>query len=153
MYATQSLSELKSIADKLNIVPTGDKRSKQSWIAAIESALLSESMPELPTHAEQESIAVTADMKMAVTTEVESVTETVTTESITSEVGTKRGAATVFTALVVMVIVAIRAIVIGGYAIVQCGLYVVRLVGKYNPALDLWHQLQPQVEVLEPSYS
>ncbi len=35
-YATKSLSELKVLAAKFNAIPTGDKRSKQTWIAALE---------------------------------------------------------------------------------------------------------------------
>jgi hypothetical protein len=86
MYATKSLSELKAIAAELNIVPTGDKRSKAVWIAAIEAhALLSESMPKLPSHAEQEVIEIAADMVMAVTTSVESITESFTCEAIVTD--------------------------------------------------------------------
>jgi hypothetical protein len=36
-YATATLSELKAIATELKVTPTGDKRSKQSWIDAIKS--------------------------------------------------------------------------------------------------------------------
>jgi hypothetical protein len=36
-YFTATLSELKAIAAELKVTPTGDKRSKQSWIDAIES--------------------------------------------------------------------------------------------------------------------
>jgi hypothetical protein len=178
MYATPSLSELKAIAAELNIVPAGDKRSKQSWITAIEAALLSASMPELPSHAEQEVIAIAADMVMAVTTSVESITESVTTESITSEVGvtdyddisetianpelepatpidcgSKRGAVTVISALVIMVIVAIRAILIGGCAIARLAILFCSMFGKYNPDLDFWYQLQLRVKSPQLSYS
>jgi hypothetical protein len=36
-YATYSLAELKSTARELNIAPAGDRRSKQSWIDALEA--------------------------------------------------------------------------------------------------------------------
>jgi hypothetical protein len=163
MYVTPSLSELKAIAAKLNIIPAGDKRSKQSWINAIESAILSESMPELPTHAEQEAIAIAADMVMAVTTSVESITtgsitdkpEPVTAEdeSITSDVGTNRGAVTVISALVVMVIALVQAILIVGCEIVRMAILFGSMFGKYKPNLDLWHHLQLRVKSSQLSYS
>jgi hypothetical protein len=169
MYATTSLSELKAIAAELNIVPAGDKRSKQSWINAIEAALLSESMPELPSHAEQEAIAIAADMVMAVTTSVESITsevgvtdyvdlsETISAPELESDTpidyGAKRGAVTVISALVVMVIAAIRAILIGGCAIARLAILFGSMFGKYNPDLDFWYQLQLRVKSPQLSYS
>jgi hypothetical protein len=75
-YATQSLSALKVLAAEINATPTGDKRSKQTWIDAIQlaQAFAPAQMPseaeqaeiaadlwatgaELPSHAEQEAIA------------------------------------------------------------------------------------------------
>lgn len=35
-YATLTLSELKVLASENNVIPTGDKRSKQAWIDALE---------------------------------------------------------------------------------------------------------------------
>lgn len=167
MYATKSLSELKAIALELNIVPTGDKRSKQSWIDAIEAhVLLSESMPELPSHAEQEAIAIATDM--AITTESESITsevgvtdygdipETIAEselEPITPTVGSKRGASIVISALVVMVVAVIRAILIGVCTIARLAILFGSMFGRYNSDLDLWYQLQLRVKSPQPSYS
>lgn len=179
MYATASLSELKAIAAELNIVPAGDKRSKTVWIDAIEAhVLLSESMPELPAHAEQEAIAVATDLAMAITTESESITESVTTESITSDVGvtdygdipetiaeselepttpmgygTKRGASIVISALVVMAVALIRALLVGVCTIVRGAILIGSMFGKYDPDLDFWYQLQLRAKSPQPSYS
>ena len=79
-----SLSALKALAATLNAVPTGDKRSKQSWVAAIETAQSAETIdlnepmydpkpeaahimgdewitPETVSDVEMEQIAHTAD--------------------------------------------------------------------------------------------
>lgn len=152
MYATKSLSELKAIALELNVTPTGDKRSKQTWIDAIESvqsapkAFDTEAIveatedvwvaPEMPSDAEQEVIAHAVDVAAPTP----------------SEPATKPGAAIVVGVLVCIVILLFRTLIVGTCAIAQFGIYIVRLFGKYDPDLDLTWRLKRDRPELLPAY-
>ena len=65
-YSTLSLSELKALAIANNVIPTGDKRAKQSWIDALELAALQSTTAELTdselTDSEMEAAAVAVDI-------------------------------------------------------------------------------------------
>lgn len=127
-----SLSALKALAAESGIVVTGDKRSKQTWILAIESAVVVATPDEdtlddtfdldgwdapitIPD-AEMEAIAHAADLKAA---------------------KPASGAVLVVSALVCVLVLVFR-VAFGGVAIaLKLGSYVVRLFGKYDCDLDL----------------
>ena len=86
-YSELSIKELKAIASGFNAVPVGDKRSKQSWVAAIELAQSVEATetvktidrdkwvaPETVSDAQMEEIAYAVD-ESALTQSVKIATE------------------------------------------------------------------------------
>jgi hypothetical protein len=171
MYATKSLSELKAIALELNVTPTGDKRSKQTWIDAIESAEsvpysnhpeeltdLCEDVwvaPEMPSDSEMESIAYAVDVltdDSALTQTAESAPKALEPATVTEKVldckSNKPGAAIVVGVLVCIAILFCRTLIVGTCAIAQFGIYIVRLFGKYDPDLDLaWRLKRDRLEL------
>jgi CHASE3 domain sensor protein len=104
-----SMSELKALAATNNVVPTGDKRAKQSWIDALELICACES------DAEMEAIAHTADMAKEIIDRLEELSNAPDNE--TEAKARKKGAATVFGALLIAVVVMVRAMIEIGTAI------------------------------------
>lgn len=171
-YSTLSLSELKAAATANNVVPTSDKRSKKSWIDALELALQStidtspcgEASPTATlstslTDSEMECAAVAADIAND-STDIWADTANTTPanplpggaiESL-DDIGvgqaptaTKKGAATVFGALLCILILTIQAVLCIGCAIVQAAIHLKNLFGSYNPDYDLLGQLNDMV--------
>jgi hypothetical protein len=157
-YATLTLSELKVLAAQNNAIPTGDKRSKQSWIDALELAASLETIiedawvaPEMPSHAEQEAISyavdIWADTESALTQTSELPAEMLQPVQAIEKVlnhkpdTTKKPAATiVFTLLCAIAIIIRSAFTIAAAAIRAC-IHLRNMFGKYNPDYDLWYQL------------
>lgn len=198
-----SMSELKALASSNNAIPTGDKRSKQAWIDALELFAACETVIEeihapiedelidfdemmvwcdsyiadiatksvgLPkpmaintvSDAEMEVIAHTADMAKEIIDRLEELSiepdneteaefearsgEYIGLSEVLGEIQTeikaqKKGAATVFGALLVILILAIQSIVCIGYAVIQSAIHIKNLFGSYNPDYDLFGQL------------
>ncbi len=194
-YSTLSLSELKALAISNNAIPTGDKRSKQSWIDAIE---LSQRWVELdgaqPTtdedfeaalsereclgefsDSEMEAMAVAADIANGNTdmwADESALAQTVELASIAPQPAPvveqvlncksdkkrssservsrswnepKRGAATVFSALLCILILTVQAVLCIGCVIVHAAIHLKNLFGCYNPNYDLFGQLHDMV--------
>lgn len=151
-----SLSELKALATANNVVPTGDKRSKQTWIDALELAL--QSTIEL-TDSEMECIAVAADIANDSTDIWADATDTTPANPLPGgaiesldDIGvgqaptaTKKGAATVFGSLLMILILTIQAVLCIGCVIVQAAIHLKNLFGSYNPDYDLFGQLHDMI--------
>lgn len=145
-----SMSELKARALELNVTPTGDKRSKQSWILAIESFVPTVEIADDDTFdldgwdapvtipdAEMEAIAHAADVSAPTTA-------TAPTR--------KSGAVLIFGSLLCVLILAFRATFAVGSIALKLGSYLVRLFGSYDPSLDLsWQFAQFRRERLDPA--
>lgn len=163
-YATLTLSELKVLASENNAIPTGDKRSKQAWIDALEIRQREEILAAVePTTDEEfeaalsereclgefsESDIWTDDTDIS-DAEMEAIAHTA--DSLAEPVGTiidssvpshKKGAITVFGALMVIVIMAVQAVFTIGVAILQAAIHLKALFGTYNPDYDFVYQLR-----------
>ena len=141
-YSILSLSELKALAIANNVIPTGDKRAKQSWIDALELVALQSTTAELTdselTDSEMEAAAVAVDIANGNTDMWAADTEPPVTnceqipanpllggaiespDSIgVGHTSTKAGATTVFASLLCILILAIQAILCIGCSFVQ----------------------------------
>lgn len=114
--------------------------------------------------AEMEAIAHTADMAKEIIDRLEELSiepnneaefearsgEYIGLSEVLGEIQTeikaqKKGAATVFGALLVILILAIQSIVCIGYAVIQSAIHVKNLFGSYNPDYDLFGRLHDMV--------
>jgi hypothetical protein len=162
-----SLSELKALATSNNVIPTGDKRSKKAWIDALELFAACETIadcdvwvaPETIADAEMERIAVEADTATTADSEHVSVTDYV--DMPQTPVSDKKGAATVFSSLLCIIILAIQAILTIGCVITQSAIHLKNLFGAYNPDYDIFGQLHdmlrdrkasPAQQAQQPAY-
>jgi hypothetical protein len=202
-----SLSELKALATENNVVPTGDKRAKQSWIDAIELFAACETMieeihaptedepidfnemmawcdgyiadiatksvglpqpmaTEIISDAEMEAIIHTADIAKEIIDRLEELSvepeneteaefearsgEYIGLSEVLGDIQTeikaqKKGAATVFSALLMILILTVQAILCIGCVVVQAAIHLKNLFGSYNPDYDLFGQLNDMV--------
>jgi hypothetical protein len=164
-YSTLSLSALKVLALENNAIPTGDKRAKQSWIDALELFAASETIPDL-SDSQMECHAVEVDMAKEIIDRLEELSiepdneaeaefearsgEYIGLSEVLGDIQTeikaqKKGAATVFSALLVILILAIQSVVCIGYAVVRVAIHLKNLFGSYNPDYDLFGQLNDMV--------
>jgi hypothetical protein len=155
-YSTLSLSELKALATANNAIPTGDKRSKKAWIDALE--LASQSTVEL-TDSEMECAAVAADIANDSTDIWADATDTTPANPLLggaidsqnhigvgqAPIAAKKGAASVFASLLMILILTIQAVLCIGCVIVQAAIHLKNLFGSYNPDYDLFGQLNDMV--------
>lgn len=162
-----SLSALKVLAAEANVIPTGDKRSKQSWIDALELAASLETIYEL-TDAQMECAAVEVDMAKEIIERLEELSvepeneteaefearsgEYIGLSEVLGDIQTeikaqsnKKGAATVFSALLCILILTVQAVLCIGCVIVQAAIHLKNLFGCYNPDYDLFGQLHDMV--------
>jgi hypothetical protein len=158
-FSALSMSELKSLAATSNVIPTGDKRAKQSWISALELFCACETVSD----ADMEAIAHTADMAKEITDRLEELSvepdneteaefeerssEYIGLSEVLGDIQTeikaqKKGAATVFSALLCILILTVQSIVCIGHAVIQAAIHVKNLFGSYNPDYDLFGRLQ-----------
>jgi hypothetical protein len=112
-YSTYSLSELKALAIEHNAIPTGDKRSKQTWVDALELVALQSITEPESTESEAECTAVTADITTAADSEHVSVTDYGDMPETSSPKGmvgqaNRKGAATLVIALLCTLFLAIQ---------------------------------------------
>ncbi len=145
-----SLSELKALATSHNAIPTGDKRAKQTWIDALELAAAATTITEL-SDAEMERVAITVDMATAAESNDVAVTdyvdmaETPTQTETPTPIAHKKGAASVFAALLCLLILTIQAVLTIGSAALQIAIHLKNLFGAYNPDYDMFGRLQDLV--------
>jgi hypothetical protein len=112
-FSALSMSELKALAATNNVIPTGDKRAKQSWVDALELFAACETVSDEPNGSDPESGDIFGgfgdDTEVNYEDSHDSATPTVS-------VSNKKGAASVFGALLIAVVVMVRAVVTIGIA-------------------------------------
>jgi hypothetical protein len=145
-YATLSLSELKVLAAQNNVIPTGDKRSKQSWIDALELAASLETIQEIEP---AETIDIAVDI-WTIDTPVESEptpANPLLGGAIESEIhigvgrASKKGAATIFITLLCAIAITIRSAFTVAAAAIRACIHLRNMFGSYNPDYDFLYQL------------
>jgi hypothetical protein len=153
-YATQSLSELKVLAAQLNVTPTGDKRSKQSWIDAIEAAQTVACTTEI-SDAQMEVIAHAADIANNVEDFWVDDSEPVNAIEHDIPAPTKKGAAAVISALLCLLIFVLTNAILATCAIGRQTVLIASMFGRYNPDFDIWYQIiiRPQEQRKIMSYA
>jgi hypothetical protein len=112
-YDTYSLSELKALAIERNAIPAGDKRSKQTWIDALQLVALQSTTKPESTESEAECTAVAVDITTTADSEHVSVIDYGDMPEIPSPKGgvgqaNKKGAATLVIALLCTLFLAIQ---------------------------------------------
>jgi hypothetical protein len=140
-YSTLSLSELKALAIENNAIPTGDKRSKQSWIDALELAASLETIQEIEP-AETIDIAVDIWTIDPTTNSEPTPANPLLGGAIESEIHigvghTKKGAATIVALLLCVIILALQATISLGCAIAKTLVYLAATFQQDDP----WHQI------------
>jgi hypothetical protein len=146
-YSTLSLSALKVLALENNVIPTGDKRAKQSWIDALELVALQSTEPDdsEPDGSEPDSEDIfggfcnTADVSVI---NYGDMPETTNQQKTSAPVSNKKGATTVFASLLCILIIAVQAVLYTACLVVQAAIHLKNLFGSYNPNYDLFGQLQ-----------
>jgi hypothetical protein len=102
-FSALSMSELKALAATNNVTPAGDKRAKQSWISALELFAACETVSDVEIQLIGDAVEVNHENPH------DSATPTVSAPN-------KKGAASVFGALLIAVIAMVRAVATIGVA-------------------------------------
>lgn len=144
------MSELKAIAAYHGTAPTGDKRSKQSWIDAIELFQANAVIEVAAYHATESNhteglTEASQEIDDEATWELVEYPSHAEQEAIAHAVDTadspakssKSGAVLVVSAIACLLLLVCGFAIFAFKAMAKLGSYVVRLFGQYDPDLDL----------------